>query len=275
MASSHSDTDVFSSPLPYIIPHILANVTDRTPLFVAFQGPQGAGKTYLSSLLHRTLTSPPHSFSVAVLSIDDLYLPHSSLVALADAHPLNALLKGRGLPGTHDVPLGIKVLSELKNLNKRLPGGTPGQVTLPSFNKSLYDGEGDRSSSGVVVAGPLDIVILEGWCTGFCPITNEELEKRWEESNTHGVGDLGYNIGEKWRIEDIREVNQRLREYVELWTFFDIFIQVRSRSFLAWDSALKRPVDQTGPRVTLFLHIQVEAGAGTLHEGEQWRKGYD
>ena len=66
------------------------------PLFVGIQGPQGSGKSFLTSHLHQKLSSPPHSLSVVVLSIDDLYLPHVQLVALANANPENKLLRGRG-----------------------------------------------------------------------------------------------------------------------------------------------------------------------------------
>ena len=58
-----------------------------SPLFVAVQGPQGSGKTFLTNLLREALTSQPHSLSVVVLSIDDLYLPHEQLVAVAKAYP--------------------------------------------------------------------------------------------------------------------------------------------------------------------------------------------
>ena len=87
------------------------------PVIVGVQGPQGSGKTFLTSILRETLQSAPHNLSVAVLSLDDLYLTHDGLVALAAAHPQNALLKGRGQPGTHDVPLGTEVLNKLKRIN--------------------------------------------------------------------------------------------------------------------------------------------------------------
>ena len=66
---------------------------------VGIQGPQGSGKTYITKQLHTILTSPPYNLQVAVLSIDDLYLPYKGLRALFDLD--NPLLKGRGYSLVH------------------------------------------------------------------------------------------------------------------------------------------------------------------------------
>lgn len=191
-----------------------------SPLFVAVQGPQGSGKTFLTSRLRDALSSPPHSLSVAVVSIDDLYLPHSGLVAVAQANPQNRLLQGRGQPGTHDVKLGTQILTKLKRINE--PDSQP--VQIPSFDKSLFSGEGDRADIGISVNPPVDVVILEGWCVGFYPTTHDEINRKWEMP----VQGLGENFFEKrgFRKEDVLEVNEKLKEFSEWWKFFDAFIQV-------------------------------------------------
>lgn len=197
-------------------------------LFVAVQGPQGSGKTFLTSTLRNALTSPPHSLSVAVLSIDDLYLPHAELVALARANPHNGLLQGRGQPGTHDVKLGTQILTQLKHINEI----SSSPVQVPSFDKSLFSGEGDRATTGMAVSRPVDIVILEGWCVGFYPTTQEDINKRWEMP-VQGLGEDFF--GKRgFRKEDVVEVNERLKEFLEWWKFFDTFIQVGlvDRSFV-------------------------------------------
>ncbi|KAI1791238.1 P-loop containing nucleoside triphosphate hydrolase protein [Ganoderma leucocontextum] len=193
------------------------------PLIVGVQGPQGSGKTFLTSILRDTLQSAPHNLSVAVLSLDDLYLPHEGLVALANAHPQNALLKGRGQPGTHDVPLGTAVLNKLKRINDT--GDTQVKVELPSFDKSLFAGEGDRTPSGVVVRPPVDVVLFEGWCVGFYPIPREEVERRFAAP----VMGLGEAFFEKrgYRVENVLDVNERLKSYVSWWDLFDAFIQIK------------------------------------------------
>jgi len=65
------------------------------PLFVALQGPQGSGKTYLTSLVSAHLSSPPHNLKLATLSLDDLYLPHPQLRELRARSNGNRLLEGR------------------------------------------------------------------------------------------------------------------------------------------------------------------------------------
>lgn len=179
------------------------------------------GKTFLTSKLRAELSSPAHGLSIAVLSIDDLYLPHSGLVDVAAAHPENHLLSGRGPPGTHDIPLGSKLLQELKSINESGKENTV--VRFPAFEKSLFGGEGDRIEEGVVVRPPLDIVILEGWCVGFCPVDENEVNRRYEIPITDLQGTLDL---QSFKKENILEINANLWNYVEWWKFFDCFIQV-------------------------------------------------
>ncbi|KAI0724686.1 P-loop containing nucleoside triphosphate hydrolase protein [Fomitopsis betulina] len=191
------------------------------PLMVAVQGPQGSGKTYLTTRLRDLLVATPHTLSVALFSIDDLYLPHDGLVALAQANLDNGLLRGRGQPGTHDVPLGNDILRKLKRIND----SDGEEVVLPRFDKSLHAGEGDRVPVGTAVRAPLDVVILEGWCTGFYPVSAEELDRRWAAP----VPDLGADFFQTkgFRKLDVMDVNARLKDYVEWWQQFDTFIQIK------------------------------------------------
>jgi len=196
------------------------------PLFVGVQGPQGSGKTFLTSHLRSLLAEPPYSLSVAVLSIDDLYLPHVGLKALAEAHPRNRLLRGRGLPGTHDMELGRQILHALKMING--VDGRPGQVALPIFDKSLFDGEGDRAVEAQVIQGPVDVVVLEGWCVGFYPARQDVIELRWRQPV---VGLDEFDMEAFVSLEDVLAVNELLRPYIEWWRAFDGFIQIRGPSY--------------------------------------------
>ncbi|KAG6813517.1 hypothetical protein H0H92_010222 [Tricholoma furcatifolium] len=203
------------SVVAHIVQHIDPNPS--APLFVAIQGPQGSGKSYLSSQIKQCLSQPPHSLNVALLSIDDLYLPHDGLVRLASLNPPNPLWAGRGQPGTHDVKLGIEIMQRLRSKSE--------SVELPCFDKSLFNGEGDRLPSGILVDPPVDVVILEGWCVGFFPISLKELSMRWdgiwrEESARLALPDFATK-------HDIERVNETLKDYVELWSFFDILIQIK------------------------------------------------
>ncbi|PZR34217.1 kinase [Caulobacter segnis] len=126
----------------------------RAPLVVGICGPQGSGKSTLTALVARLLAA--RDLKVAVLSIDDLYLTQADRAALARAvHPL---LATRGVPGTHDPALGLAVLGAL---------GRPGTTALPRFDKAADDRS--PAADWPRVEGPVDVVLLEGWCVGARP----------------------------------------------------------------------------------------------------------
>lgn len=121
------------------------------PLVVGICGAQGSGKSTLAVGLKARLEG--EGARVAVLSLDDLYLSHAERAELAaDIHPLFAT---RGVPGTHDVELGIAVLDAL----------TDGRATaLPRFDKAHDDPV--PASEWPVIHDPVDVILFEGWCVG-------------------------------------------------------------------------------------------------------------
>lgn len=213
------------SVLELTLKHILTQVQKSSkPLFVGLQGPQGSGKSFLSAQLQAQLSSAPCSLRVAVLSIDDIYLTHDGLLSLAASHPQNVLWQGRGQPGTHDVGLGVRILTALKS-------GVD-TVEIPRFDKSLFGGEGDRlpmDGSGMIISQPpsVDIVILEGWCVGFNPISKDELDQKWDGVWKDERKKLGVAEEQVGRKVDVDAANNKLQEYVRLWEFFNVFVQVR------------------------------------------------
>ena len=103
---------------------------------------------------------------------------------MAKDNPQNAFLQGRGVAGTHDMELGAKTIDDMCFGLE--------EIYIPRYNKSAYDGKGDRAEKGVWIKGPLDLVIVEGWMLGFQPVENppKEMEKvnelladyvRWED----------------------------------------------------------------------------------------------
>ena len=97
------------------------------------------------------------------------------------------------------------------------------EVKVPSYDKSAYNGQGDRvpSEKWRTVNAPgedkVKVVIFEGWCVGFRALAPEEVEaKRREESVTL----------KRHRVEDLLFVNEKLGAYEVLNGAFDAFIHV-------------------------------------------------
>ncbi len=128
------------------------------PLSVGLTGSQGSGKTTAARVLVRLLAA--RGLSAAILSLDDLYLPLADRRRLAAAaHPL---FLTRGVPGTHDVDLGVAILASL---------GRPGQTRVPRFDKA----SDDRADDWASLEGPFDVILFEGWCVGARPQAPEAL----------------------------------------------------------------------------------------------------
>ena len=135
---------------------ILARAARRPakPWIVGLCGPQGSGKSTLAASLRCLMEV--RGARVAVLALDDLYLGRAERMALAQrVHPL---LATRGVPGTHDVTLGLDLLA-------RLRGARP--VALPVFDKARDDRLPEAAWQSV--PAPLDVLLFEGWCVGARP----------------------------------------------------------------------------------------------------------
>lgn len=124
-------------------------------MLLGINGAQGTGKSTLADFLKRAL-GKRHGWNVAVLSIDDFYLTRAERLDLASkVHPL---LATRGVPGTHDVGMLARCIDELG----RLAEGR--ECRLPRFDKAQDDRAPE--TRWPVVSGPVDLIILEGWCVG-------------------------------------------------------------------------------------------------------------
>lgn len=135
---------------------------ERAPV-VGICGAQGSGKTLLARVLQRALQEA--GLAVAVLSLDDLYLSSAERARLAaQVHPL---LRTRGVPGTHDVRLGVQLIERLR----QAPGDA--RTPLPRFDK-LAD-EPCPADQFEIFTGRADLVLFEGWCVGAHPQPPEAL----------------------------------------------------------------------------------------------------
>lgn len=129
-------------------------------------GAQGSGKSTLCALL-QVILEAGFGQRVAILSIDDLYLTRSERQHLARrVHPL---LMARGVPGTHDVALGLEILAALRAANRHAL--TP----WPMFDKALDDRV--PRERWPAFRGRPTILLFEGWCVGARPEPEENLDK--------------------------------------------------------------------------------------------------
>ena len=124
------------------------------PCIIGICGAQGIGKTTVTANVAHRLEALGHK--ACILSLDDLYLSLAERQRLAETvHPL---LATRGVPGTHDPQLGLQLFADC---------ATPGQISVPQFDKALDDRL--PREDWPMVKTPVDVVLFEGWCVGAMP----------------------------------------------------------------------------------------------------------
>jgi len=175
-----------------------------------------ANNTPQVSTLSKTLSSSPHSLRPAVLSLDDFYLTHSDQLSLASNHPTNPLVQHRGQPSTHDLPLLISTLSALRERSR---------TKLPAYDKSLFNGQGDRTDPedweevNKNTNETIDVIILEGWCLGFCALSIEELVKEHRLARLKRMNEDGFTQLGNLELENVEFVNNALKDYQGVWRY--------------------------------------------------------
>lgn len=166
------------------------------PYIQGILGMQGAGKTTLTTVLQLILRQL--GYSCCCLSIDDLYKTYAERQQIQAQDPR---LKWRGPPGTHDVQLGIQLLDQFRAADANL------SIQVPRFDKSVWDGQGDRSGLETVPA--VDIVLFEGWFVGARPIDPQLFDQAPAPITT--AADRQFAV----------DMNRRLQDYLPLWERLD------------------------------------------------------
>lgn len=182
-------------------------------LVVGVNGAQGTGKSTLSLLLKQLLQA--QQLECVVISIDDLYLTREERLRLSEeVHPL---LKTRGVPGTHDLDLGLNLIAALKGATRDT------LIPIPQFDKA----QDERSPSQYwpVHSGPVDVIVLEGWCVGALPskLTGSPINELERSHDADGT----------WR----RYVEAQLVDYQRLFSQLDLLVMLKAPSMeciIAW-----------------------------------------
>ncbi|MGF1542176.1 MAG: glycerate kinase [Pleurocapsa sp.] len=187
-------------------------------------GGQGTGKSTLAAVLKLILNYL--NYSTVTISIDDLYKTYSDRLKLQAE---DSRLIWRGPPGTHDVELGITVLEQCLQANNNE------SILIPRFDKSAYNGAGDRAIPETVTKP--DIVILEGWFVGVHPISENNFDSPPPPIVT--AADKQFAI----------DNNRRLRDYLPLWSKLDrliVFNPVDYRLSQQWRKEAEHKMIATG-----------------------------
>jgi D-glycerate 3-kinase len=146
---------------------------------------------------------------LAVASIDDAYLPWAERRQRMAGNPFGV---SRVPPGSHDPA----ALAEPILCWREQPWSGDGRATaaldLPRFDKTLCDGEGDRTTNW---HGQADVVLLEGWLLGCRPVPEHEL-LAWSAA-------AGLDApAQAW----LQRSNQDLQAYLQLWGTIDQLVQL-------------------------------------------------
>lgn len=212
------------------------------PLLLGVNGAQGSGKSTLCALMRLILTDA-YDYRVAGFSIDDIYLGRAERQRLSrEIHPL---LATRGVPGTHDIALGLHTLQALLD-----PVGR--RVAIPAFDKGLDDRRPQQQWT--LFAGPADIVLFEGWCVGATAQPEAELAKP--------VNDLEReeDPGGIWRTH----VNRQLQgPYSKLFALIDRLLMLKvpdMECVYAWRSLQEQKLAANTSLSSSKLHIMDAKG---------------
>ena len=177
------------------------NSSDRK--IIGLSALPGTGKTTLGKWLEAI--SLKLNFKIAVISIDDFYLPSYEMKLAINNNPWNV---SRGFPGSHSV----KLMHE-KLLNWKING----ELNVPVFDKSLRNGLGDRSHWR---SDKPDLLILEGWFLGIEPFSSD-----FNDKSINSAEFSPHEISYRFKIQ------KNLKEYLEVWSLIDNIWHLKPLNF--------------------------------------------
>ena len=141
-------------------------------------------------------------------SIDDIYKSQEERRSLAkEIHPLCYV---RGVPGTHDIKMGLDLINELSNASPET------KTKIPAFCKPE-----DRhypSEEWPIYKGKPDFIFFDAWCGGAKPLPEENwlppLNQLEKEEDPEG-------IWSKWSNQELS------KDYQTMFSLFDLLLMIK------------------------------------------------
>jgi D-glycerate 3-kinase len=177
------------------------NFSDRK--IIGISALPGTGKTTLGKWLEDI--SLKLDFKIAVISIDDFYLPSDEMKLAIKNNPWNV---SRGFPGSHSVKLMHDKLVDWK---------ISGELNVPVFDKSLRNGLGDRSCWR---SENPDLIIIEGWFLGIEPLSFDINEQQFKSLNLSRDESLY-----------LFNIQKNLHSYLDVWSLINNIWQLKPLKF--------------------------------------------
>ncbi|KDN62538.1 hypothetical protein CSUB01_02255 [Colletotrichum sublineola] len=199
------DAAALDAVIQHVLPHIKSHIAESSgPFVLGLSGLQGSGK----------------STWAAAKQLSQTHSTRNTLVALRESNPCNGLFRTRGQPGTHDEALARHFFDDVFNTSP-----AEGTIKWPAFDKSLFGGEGGRVPidkwETVPRSPPLEVLIFEGWCLGFQPLSDAEVEQKWlkakEQASTNNSENPQFSTMTlaSHALEHLLVVNKNLQRYCD------------------------------------------------------------
>jgi len=138
------------------------------PLLIGITGSVSVGKSTISNIIKKLVTSPPINLSAQVISTDNFLFPNSQLQK-------DQILHRKGFPESFDHAAIIKFLSGIRE-------GKPNSI-IPIYSHETYDIEGTSHSEVT------DLIIIEG-----VNILQDPPEKKGEDQSIRDFLDFSIFI---------------------------------------------------------------------------------
>ncbi|KAI9654511.1 MAG: hypothetical protein M1821_006601 [Bathelium mastoideum] len=155
---------------------------------------------------------------ILVVSSFSLFRNHDAFVLF-----YNPLIQHRGEPGTHDLKLGAELFASLKARK---------EAKIPVYDKSAFNGQGDRAleptwkTVNAPNAPSISVIIFEGWCVGFRPLSAADLESKWASAvEAAKLPDYKGRLG-RHELAHVKFVNEQLKNYDAMTDMLDAFVHI-------------------------------------------------